>query len=45
MRAERWSAAGAGGRGKPLHPDAVRVMRERGIDLAGRRAKHLSEFS
>ena len=29
----------------PVHPNAVRVMRERGIDLAGRRSKHLSEFS
>ncbi len=35
----------AGSNPKPLHPNAVRVMRERGIDLAGRRSKHLSEFS
>jgi ArsR family transcriptional regulator, arsenate/arsenite/antimonite-responsive transcriptional repressor / arsenate reductase (thioredoxin) len=34
------SAASAGSHPKPLHPDAVRVMRE----LAGRRSKHLSEF-
>ena len=39
------SAASAGSHPKPLHPNAVRVMRERGIDLAGRRSKHLSEFS
>ena len=39
------SAASAGSRPKPLHPNAVRVMRERGIDLAGRRSKHLSEFT
>ena len=39
------SAASAGSHPKPLHPDAVRVMRERGIDLARRRSKHLSEFS
>jgi protein-tyrosine-phosphatase/DNA-binding transcriptional ArsR family regulator len=39
------SAASAGSRPKPLHPNAVRVMRERGIDLAGRRSKHLSEFA
>jgi protein-tyrosine-phosphatase/DNA-binding transcriptional ArsR family regulator len=39
------SAASAGSHPKPLHPNAVRVMRERGIDLAGRRAKHLSEFA
>jgi ArsR family transcriptional regulator, arsenate/arsenite/antimonite-responsive transcriptional repressor / arsenate reductase (thioredoxin) len=38
------SAASAGSHPKPLHPNAVRVMRERGIDLSGRRSKHLSEF-
>jgi ArsR family transcriptional regulator, arsenate/arsenite/antimonite-responsive transcriptional repressor / arsenate reductase (thioredoxin) len=38
-------AASAGSHPKSLHPNAVRVMRERGIDLAGRRAKHLSEFT
>ena len=39
------TAASAGSHPKPLHPDAVRVMRERGIDISGRRSKHLSEFS
>jgi len=39
------SAASAGSRPKPLHPNAVRVMREHGIDLAGRRSKHLNEFT
>jgi protein-tyrosine-phosphatase/DNA-binding transcriptional ArsR family regulator len=38
-------AASAGSRPKPLHPNAVRVMSERGIDLTGRRSKHLSEFA
>ena len=38
-------AASAGSHPKPLHPNAVRVMRERGIDLAGRRSKHLVEFA
>jgi len=38
-------AASAGSHPKPLHPSAVRVMRERGIDLAGRRSKHLEEFT
>ena len=38
-------AASAGSHPKPLHPNAVRVMRKRGIDLAGRRSKHLSEFA
>ena len=35
----------AGSHPKPLHHNAVHVMRERGIDLAGRRPKHLSEFT
>src|SRR4051794_14475074 len=39
------SAASAGSHPKPLHPNAVRVMRERGIDLGGRRSKHLNEFA
>jgi protein-tyrosine-phosphatase/DNA-binding transcriptional ArsR family regulator len=38
-------AASAGSRPKPLHPNAVRVMRERGIDLAGHRPKHLDQFT
>ena len=39
------SAASAGSHPKPLHPNAVRVMRERGLDISRRRAKHLSEFA
>jgi protein-tyrosine-phosphatase len=39
------SAASAGSDPKPLHPNAVRVMRERGIDLAGRRSKRLTVFA
>jgi ArsR family transcriptional regulator, arsenate/arsenite/antimonite-responsive transcriptional repressor / arsenate reductase (thioredoxin) len=39
------SAASAGSDPKPLHPNAVRVMRERGIDLAGRGSTHLSELA
>jgi protein-tyrosine-phosphatase/DNA-binding transcriptional ArsR family regulator len=38
-------ATSAGSHPKPLHPNAVRVMRARGIDLTGRRSKHLSEFT
>jgi protein-tyrosine-phosphatase/DNA-binding transcriptional ArsR family regulator len=38
-------AASAGSHPKPLHPNAVRVMRERGIDVADRRSKHLSQFT
>jgi protein-tyrosine-phosphatase/DNA-binding transcriptional ArsR family regulator len=39
------SAVSAGSHPKPLHPNAVRIMRARGIDLSGRRSKHLSEFA
>ena len=38
-------AASAGSHPKPLHPNTLRVMGVRGIDLAGRRSKHLSEFT
>jgi protein-tyrosine-phosphatase len=41
----RIEAASAGSRPKDLHPSAVRVMRERGIDMSGARPKHLSEFA
>src|SRR3954468_14629014 len=39
------SAVSAGSHPKPLHPAAVRAMRARGLDIAGRRSKHLSEFA
>lgn len=35
----------AGSHPKPLHPNAVRVMREYGADLTGRTSKPLSQFS
>jgi protein-tyrosine-phosphatase/DNA-binding transcriptional ArsR family regulator len=38
-------AASAGSLPKDVHPDAVRVLREYGIDWSGRRSKHLSEFA
>ena len=38
-------AASAGSHPKPLHANAVRVMRELGIDISGRRHKHLDEFA
>jgi protein-tyrosine-phosphatase/DNA-binding transcriptional ArsR family regulator len=41
---ETVEAASAGSHPKPLHTNAVRAMRERGIDLSGHRSKHLSEF-
>ena len=38
-------AFSAGSHPRPLHPNTVRVMAERGIDLLGRAAKHLSVFA
>jgi protein-tyrosine-phosphatase len=38
-------AYSAGSHPKALHPQAVRVMHKRGIDLRGRRAKSLQEFT
>jgi protein-tyrosine-phosphatase/DNA-binding transcriptional ArsR family regulator len=35
----------AGSHPKPLHPNAVRVMAERGIDISGRPTKHLSRLA
>jgi ArsR family transcriptional regulator, arsenate/arsenite/antimonite-responsive transcriptional repressor / arsenate reductase (thioredoxin) len=38
-------AVSAGSHPKPLHANALRVLRERGIDPSGRRSKRLSEFA
>ena len=38
-------ARSAGSRPKPLHPNAVRVMAERGIDISGRPTKSLTRFT
>jgi ArsR family transcriptional regulator, arsenate/arsenite/antimonite-responsive transcriptional repressor / arsenate reductase (thioredoxin) len=38
-------ACSAGSHPKSVHPNAVRVMRERGIDLSGNASKHLSRFA
>jgi len=38
-------AVSAGSHPKPLHSNAVRVLERRGIDISGRRSKHLDEFS
>ena len=38
-------ACSAGSHPKPLHPDAVRVMAERGIDIADRTSKPLTRFT
>ncbi len=37
-------AVSAGSHPKPLHPNAVRVMRARGIDISANRTKHLDEY-
>lgn len=37
-------ARSAGSHPKPLHPNAVRVMAERGINISGRRTKHVDRF-
>lgn len=42
---DRVEVASAGSHPKDLHPNAVRAMRAYGIDLAGRRSKHLDEFT
>lgn len=38
-------ARSAGSHPKPLHPNAVRVMAERGMDIAGRPTRHLTRFA
>jgi ArsR family transcriptional regulator, arsenate/arsenite/antimonite-responsive transcriptional repressor / arsenate reductase (thioredoxin) len=38
-------ARSAGSHPKPLHPDAVRVMAEHGIDISGHRSKHFRRFA
>lgn len=38
-------ARSAGSHPKALHPDAVRVMAERGIDISGRASKSLNRFA
>lgn len=44
LTGRRVEAFSAGSHPTHLHPNAVRVMRRYGIDIAGRRAKHLGEF-
>lgn len=38
------AAASAGSHPKPLHPNAMRVMKKRGIDISANRTKHLDEL-
>jgi len=44
-RAARVEVASAGSHPKPLHPNAVRVMAEHGVDIAGRPTKSLTRFA
>ena len=44
LGAELVDPRSAGNRPKPLHPNAVRVLRERGIDISSARPKSLEEF-
>jgi len=41
----RVEVASAGSHPKPIHPNAVRVMRSYGIDLTGARSKHLDNVT
>jgi protein-tyrosine-phosphatase len=38
-------ARSAGSHPKQLHPNSVRVLAERGVDISGRRTKHLRRFA
>jgi ArsR family transcriptional regulator, arsenate/arsenite/antimonite-responsive transcriptional repressor / arsenate reductase (thioredoxin) len=39
------TAVSAGSHPRPLHPNAIRVMREDGIDISGRQSRHLGVFA
>ena len=45
MSAGAIEAVSAGSHPKPLHPNAVRVLRAYGIDISANRTKHLDEFA
>jgi protein-tyrosine-phosphatase len=45
MSAGTVRADSAGSNPKPLHANAVRVMKTRGIDISGNRSKHLDTFA
>jgi protein-tyrosine-phosphatase len=44
MSAGAIESASAGSHPKPLHPNAVRVLKKRGIDISANRTKHLDQF-
>ena len=45
MAGEAVTAASAGSHPKPLHPNAVRAMREHGIDISSRQSRHFSALA
>jgi protein-tyrosine-phosphatase len=45
MAPGRADASSAGSAPKPVHPEAIRTMRRRGIDIGAARSKHLSVFA
>jgi len=45
MSGGRVETESAGSHPKPLHPNAIRVMHKRGLDISGNRTKHLDEFA
>lgn len=42
---DRVETASAGSHPKDVHPDAIRVLREYGIEIMGRRSRHLDEVT
>jgi arsenate reductase len=44
LAGDRFEAVSAGTKPKALHPDAVLVMREAGVNISGQRSKSVSEF-
>ena len=45
MAGDAVAAASAGSKPRPLHPNAIRVMGEDGVDISGRQPRHLSVFA
>src|SRR3954452_17785650 len=45
LSAGRVRAASAGSKPKPLHANAIRVMRDRGVDISRVRSKSIAEFA
>lgn len=44
LAGDRFEAASAGTKPAGLHPDAVLVMREAGVDISGQYSRNVSEF-